>query len=394
MSEEIACMKTVVIVGAGHVAPDAISNLRRAGWEGKIVLIGDEPYLPYQRPPLSKGYFSDDIKKEKLLIRNEAFYEKSNVELRLGQRVESIDRVASTVLLDNGDSVAYDKLILATGTRARGLPVSGIDQSNAFYLRTQDDVEQIKSKVGPNTKLLIVGAGYIGLELAASAVKKQIQVTVLEAMDRVLARVTGTEVSNFYQDIHTQADVDIRLNASLKGFDNIDDKHVAFMANGDVIEFDVVVIGIGVIPNSEIAEKADLQCDNGIIVNEFTQTSDPNIYAVGDVSNHPSLIYNKRVRLESVPNAAGQAKVAASHICGNEIAYNQLPWFWSDQYDVKLQTAGLFQGYDETKVTGDIEQRCFSVSYFKEGKLIAIDSLNSPADFMKAKKQIVEDLSA
>ena len=394
MSEEIVCMKTVVIVGAGHAAPDAISNLRRAGWEGKIVLIDDEPYLPYQRPPLSKGYFSDDIKKEKLLIRNDAFYEKSNVELRLGQRVESIDRVASTVLLDNGDSVVYDNLILATGTRARGLPVSGIDQSNAFYLRTQDDVEQIKSKVSPDTKLLIVGAGYIGLELAASAVKKQIQVTVLEAMDRVLARVTGPEVSNFYQDIHTQAGVDIRLNASLKGFDNVDDKHVALMANGDVIEFDVVVIGIGVIPNSEIAEKADLQCDNGIIVNEFTQTSDPNIYAVGDVSNHPSLIYNKRVRLESVPNAAGQAKVAASHICGNEIAYNQLPWFWSDQYDVKLQTAGLFQGYDETKVTGDIEQRCFSVSYFKKGKLIAIDSLNSPADFMKAKKQMIEDLSA
>ena len=394
MSEEIVCMKTVVIVGAGHAAPDAISNLRRAGWEGKIVLIGDEPYLPYQRPPLSKGYFSDDIKKEKLLIRNDAFYEKSNVELRLGQRVESIDRVASTVLLDNGDSVAYDNLILATGTRARSLPVSGVDQVNAFYLRTQDDVEQIKSKVGPNTKLLIVGAGYIGLELAASSVKKQTQVTVLEAMDRVLARVTGPEVSSFYQDIHTQAGVDIRLNASLKGFDNIDDKHVALMANGDVIEFDVVVIGIGVIPNSEIAEKADLQCDNGIIVNEFTQTSDPNIYAVGDVSNHPSLIYNKRVRLESVPNAAGQAKVAASHICGNEIAYNQLPWFWSDQYDVKLQTAGLFQGYDETKVTGDIEQRCFSVSYFKKGKLIAIDSLNSPADFMKAKKQMIEDLSA
>jgi len=159
MSEEIACMKTVVIVGAGHAAPDAISNLRRAGWEGKIVLIGDEPYLPYQRPPLSKGYFSDDIKKEKLLIRNDAFYEKSNVELRLGQRVESIDRVASTVLLESGDSIAYDKLILATGTRARGLPVPGIDQTNAFYLRTQDDVEQIKSKVSPNTKLLIVGAG-------------------------------------------------------------------------------------------------------------------------------------------------------------------------------------------------------------------------------------------
>lgn len=398
-------MKTVVIVGAGHAAPDAISTLRRSGWEGKIILIGDEPHLPYQRPPLSKGYFSDDVEKEKLAIRNDAFYEKSNVELMLGQRVKSIDRTKSNVTLGNGNIIAYDKLILATGTRARHLPVPGIDLTTAYYLRTQDDVDLIKSKVNAGTKLLIVGAGYIGLELASSAVKKQINVTVLEAMDRVLARVTGSKVSDFYQDIHAQAGVDIRLNASLERFDLVDGKPVAVMANADTSEisgasdtqntiaFDVLVVGIGVVPNSEIAEQAGLECENGIIVNEFTQTNDPNIYAIGDVSNHPSLIYDKRIRLESVPNAIGQAKVAASHICGKAVSHNQLPWFWSDQYDVKLQTAGLFQGYDQTQITGDVELQKFSVSYFKQGQLIAIDALNSPADFMKAKKKIIKESS-
>ena len=386
-------MKTVVIVGAGHAAPDAISTLRRSGWEGSIVLIGDEPHLPYQRPPLSKGYFSGEVTKEKLEIRNSAFYEKSNVELKLGQRVSSIDRTSSTVTLDNGDLLVFDKLILATGTRARYLPVPGVDQVNAHYLRTLDDVEQIKSKVSAGTRLLIVGAGYIGLELAAAAVKKQADVTVLESMDRVLARVTGPEVSHFYQSMHAQEGVDIRLNTSLTQFEAVNDHYVAIMGDGEMVEFDVVVIGIGVVPNSEIAEQAGLECDNGIIVNEFTQTNDSNIYAIGDVSRHPSFIYDKRIRLESVPNAAGQAKVAASHICGKDVSHNQLPWFWSDQYDVKLQTAGLFQGYDETQIIGDIEQRKFSVSYYKEGRLIAIDALNCPADFMKAKKKIIEDLS-
>ena len=398
-------IETVVIVGAGHAAPDVISTLRRADWQGKIILIGDEPHLPYQRPPLSKAYFSDEVEQDRLVIRNHAFYQKNEVDLKLGQRVESIDRDKFCVVLNNGEQVSYTKLVLATGTRARLLPVAGIESVNAHYLRTIDDVDAIKENLDHNTKLLIVGAGYIGLELAASAVKPiskeqdfgskehQRQVTVLESMSRVLARVTGDEVSNFYQDLHRQAGVDIRLNASLTEFQNLDGKQYALMTGGEKIEFDVLVVGIGVLPNSELAEQAGIECDNGIVVNEYTQSSDENIYAIGDVSNHHNAIYQTRLRLESVPNATGQAKVAASHICGKDITHNQLPWFWSDQYDVKLQTAGLFQGYDETQVQGDIEQQKFSVSYFKEGKLIAIDALSSPADFMKAKKRIVEDLS-
>ena len=386
-------MKTVVIVGASHAAPDAISTLRRSGWQGKIVLIGDEDGLPYQRPPLSKAYYSGDVSKDKLLIRNQAFYEKSEVELKLGLRVESIDRELKSVTLDNAETVFYDKLILATGTRARHLNIPGADLPEVHYLRTMADVDGIKSSLVKGAKLLIVGAGYIGLEVAASAVKQGIDVTVLESMDRVLARVTGSEISDFYQQLHARNGVSIKLNSVLTEFVNDNGGCHALMANGEKISFDHAIIGIGVVPNSEIAEQAGLECDNGICVDEFTRTSDPDIYAVGDVSNHPNVIYNQRIRLESVPNASGQAKVAASHICNKEIKYDQLPWFWSDQYDVKLQTAGLFQGYDQTLLQGDIEQNKFSVTYLKQGNVIAIDAINSPGDFMRAKKKIIEDLT-
>ena len=386
-------MKTVVIVGASHAAPDAISTLRRSGWQGKIVLIGDEDRLPYQRPPLSKAYYSGDVSKDKLLIRNQAFYEKSEVELKLGLRTESIDRELKSVTLDNAETVFYDKLILATGTRARHLNIPGADSPEVHYLRTMADVDGIKSSLVKGAKLLIVGAGYIGLEVAASAVKQGIDVTVLESMDRVLARVTGPEISDFYQQLHARNGVSIKLNSVLTEFVNDNGGRHALMANGEKISFDHAIIGIGVVPNSEIAEQAGLECDNGICVDEFTRTSDPDIYAVGDVSNHPNVIYNQRIRLESVPNASGQAKVAASHICNKEIKYDQLPWFWSDQYDVKLQTAGLFQGYDQTLLQGDIEQNKFSVTYLKQGNVIAIDAINSPGDFMRAKKKIIEDLT-
>jgi len=328
------------------------------------------------------------------LIRNDAFYQKSDVELKLGYRVESIDRQAKHVTLDNGESIVYDKLILATGTRARRLNIPGADMPQVHYLRTLSDVDAIKATLVEGANLLIVGAGYIGLEIAASAVKQGINVTVLESMERVLARVTGPEISDFYQRLHSDNGVSIRLNSQLAEFiKGDDDQCYALMGDGEKIPFDSVIVGIGVVPNSEIAKEAGLECDNGICVDEYTRTSDAEIYAIGDVSNHPNLIYNQRLRLESVPNASGQAKVAASNICEKNIVYDQLPWFWSDQYDVKLQTAGLFQGYDETIIQGDIEQNKFSVTYLKQGKVIAIDAINSPGDFMRAKKKIIEDLT-
>ena len=385
-------VENVVIIGASHAAAEAISTLRRSGWTGSITLIGDEKELPYQRPPLSKGYYQGELATEKLAIKNTEFYIKANVDLYLGQRAESINRDDQTIVLDSGDTLEYSHLILATGTRARHLPVVGGDLPNIKYLRTVADVDDIKNTLNANAKLLIVGGGYIGLEVAASAVKQGYTVTVLEAMDRVLARVTSPVISEFYQSMHAQEGVEIRLSTALEKFEQVGEQTFALLANGDKLEFDCAIVGIGVIPNVELAEEAGLACDNGIVVDEFTRTADPNIYAVGDCSNHPNLIYQRRIRLESVPNAVAQAKTAAKAICGEDIAYNQLPWFWSDQYDVKLQTAGLLEGYDDYKVEGDITSRKFSVSYFKDGQLIALDALNSPAEFMKSKKLIVQAL--
>lgn len=382
----------VVIVGASHAAAEAISTLRRAGWKGQITLIGDEKFLPYQRPPLSKAYYKGDMSIEKLSIKGAAFYDTAEVELLLGKRAESINRDARQVILEDGEKIAYSKLILATGTRARILPVDGTDADCIKYLRTVEDVDNIKSSLNSGGRLLIVGAGYIGLEVAASAVKQGVEVIVLEAQDRVLARVTSEQVSAFYQDIHRAAGVDIRLGVSLKRFISNDEGNFAELENEEQIKFDCAIVGIGVIPNVELAEQAGLVCDNGIVVDEYTRTEDPHIYAVGDCSNHPSPLYQRRIRLESVPNAVAQAKTAALSICGDDRVYDQIPWFWSDQYDVKLQTAGLMQGYDDSLVEGDIEARKFTVSYFRDGKIIALDAINSPAAFMKAKKRISSEL--
>jgi 3-phenylpropionate/trans-cinnamate dioxygenase ferredoxin reductase subunit len=382
-------MTSVVIVGASHAAAEIISSLKKRGFEGSITLIGDESLLPYQRPPLSKKYFTGELKLDHMYIKGPATYDAAGVIQKLGRTVVSIDREGKNVQLDGGELIAYDKLVLATGTRARKLPVAGADLPQIKYLRTKDDVDDIKQAIKPNSKLLIVGAGYIGLEVAASAVKQGVEVVVLEAMDRVLQRVTSPTVSEFFQTVHAQEGVDIRLNTSLNSFQAKGSGATALIAQGDAIDFDCAIIGIGVIPNSEIADAAGLSCDNGIVVDEFTKTDDPNIYAVGDCSNHPSFVYDRRIRLESVPNAMGQAKTAAASICGEDIAYDEVPWFWSDQYDIKLQTVGLCQGHDQIVIRGQSNERKMAVFYLKEGQLIAVDAINSPAEFMVSKKLIV-----
>ncbi len=378
----------VVIIGASHAAAEAITSLRAKGYEGEITLIGDEDYLPYQRPPLSKKYFNDEVAVDKLYIKGPDTYDKANVTQMLGRTAESIDRDKKVVHLDKGEAVEYDKLILATGTRARKLPVEGGDLPQIKYLRTKQDVDAIKQLVKPNSKLLIVGAGYIGLEVAASAVKLGVQVIVLEAMDRVLQRVTSPVVSEFYQRVHKEEGVEIRLNTALQKFESTSEGAQAVLADGETIEFDCAIVGIGVIPNTELAEQAGLDCDNGILVDEFTKTTDEDIYAVGDCSNHPNFLYERRLRLESVPNAMGQAKTAASSICEEETIYDEVPWFWSDQYDVKLQTVGLFQDHDQIVVRGDVNSRKLAVFYLKEGRLIATDALSSPAEFMVSKRLV------
>ncbi|RBP51652.1 NAD(P)/FAD-dependent oxidoreductase [Arenicella xantha] len=385
-------MQSVVIIGASHAATETIASLRKQGWTGKICLIGDEPSLPYHRPPLSKTYFSGELDANKLLLRPESFYQSHNVEIRLGQRVAQIDRSAQSVELEDGTQIAYDYLVLATGTRARQLPLDGTDAPNMHTLRTQADVDQIRAQVSSKSKLLIIGAGYIGLEVAASAIKLGADVTVLEAMDRVLERVTSEAVSEFYQNLHRAEGVDLRLQTSVTSFEHHNGISLAHLASGDTIEFDLAIIGIGVIPNSELAAEAGLVCDNGIVVNEFTQTNDDRIFAIGDCSFHHNPFYNRHIRLESVPNAVEQAKVAAAKICGKDIIYDQLPWFWSDQYDVKLQTAGLCQGFDEAVIRGEPADRKFALFYLRDQQLLAVDAINSPVDFMIGKKLIASRL--
>lgn len=385
-------MKNVIIVGASHAAAEAITALRRLKWEGNITLIGDEATLPYQRPPLSKGYYQGEITKEKLAIKSADFYQKAGVELHLGKRVVHLHRQNNQVELENGDLLSYSHLILATGTRPRSLPVKGAGFDIVQYLRTIEDVDNIKQDLKANSNLVVIGGGYIGLEVAASAVKRGVNVTLLEAQDRVLTRVTSPQVSEFFQTLHRQAGVDIRLNASIAQFAKDNGNVYAELNSGERFLCDYAIVGIGVIPNIELAEQADIKCSNGILVDEYTRTSATNIYAIGDCSNHPSLLYKKNIRLESVPNATAQARTAAAAICGTKKAYNQLPWFWSDQYDVKLQTAGLLHGFDDINVEGNMDAKKFTVSYFKKGQLIALDAINSPGEFMKAKKEITGNL--
>ena len=381
-------MSNVIIIGGGHAAAEAVTALRQNGWRGGITLIGEEPHLPYQRPPLSKAFLDGSVGKESLAIKKPQVYKKTETTLKLGIRVTSIDASKQEVTLDNNEVVGYQYLIIATGTRARALPVPGADRSTINYLRTIDDVEKIQSQIKQDTRLLIVGAGYIGLELAASATKLGAKVTVLEAMNRVLARVTCEAMSEFYQELHRQNDVVIKLNSVVSEFTGNDTSQVAILKDGEEVAFDCAVVGIGVIPNTELASDAGLECDNGILVNEYCQTSNHNIFAIGDCCNHPNTFYQTRVRLESVPNAMEQAKTVAKFICKNAQPYEALPWFWSDQYDVKLQTAGLSQGFTDFVVRGNPADKKFCIFYLRGKQLIAVDAINSPPDFMKAKQLI------
>jgi len=385
----------VVIVGAGHAAGELAGSLRSGGYAGRIILVGEEPHLPYQRPPLSKAFLSGELSLPELEIKPESSYRSIGVEIRAGVRVERIDRCAKQLLLGDGTVEDYTKLVLATGGRPRALLLPGIEAperlSNLHYLRNAHDASRIRAQLQPGFRLVIVGGGYIGLEVAAVARKHGLQVTVLETQPRVLARVTAPELSTFYESVHRAAGVDILTSTRVRSI-QVDSSGDAIASltthDGTVIMADLVLAGIGLIPNVELAESAGLAVENGIIVDEFTQTADPDILAVGDCSNHPSRLYGRCVRIESVPNAVGQARAAAATLCGKPQAYDAVPWFWSDQYDLKLQIAGLSQGYDGVVLRGSPESRSFTAFYLKDGRIIAADAVNRPKDFMLAKRLV------
>ena len=387
-------MNHCIIIGASHAGAQLCVSLRQGGWEGDITVIGDEPDLPYHRPPLSKDFLSGDKAIDDILLRPASVYENANVTMKLGTRVGAIDREAKTILTDDGETLSYDKLVLATGARVRHLPVPGNDLEGVFYLRDSNDVRAIKNNVEAGKRVVIIGGGYIGLETAASLRKQGMEVTVLEAMPRILQRVTAPELSTFYKRIHSEEGVTILEGVMASEIRQLGTALSVETSCEQSFDADMVIIGIGVIPNVELAKEAGLDVGNGIEVNEFCQTSDPDIYAAGDVTWHFNPIYEHHIRLESAPNATEQAKTVALHMNGKAKPYNSLPWFWSDQFDLKLQIAGLSGGYDDIVIRGDIEKgRSFAAFYFKGDKILAVDAVNSPREFMFTKMALTKGQS-
>ena len=386
--------RNCLIIGASHAAAQLVVSLRQSDWAGNITVVGEEPELPYQHPPLSKDVLNGEKDISDILIRPKEAYEQANVTMILGERATRIDRSEKTVLLADGKLLRYDKLVLATGARVRKLPIKGAEHSKVFYLRDMEDIRAIKRAMSSGQKAVIIGGGYIGLETAASLTKCGKQVTVLEAMSRILQRVTAPELSTFYKRVHEEEGVIIVENVTASRIDAVDDGLMVIGDGGHAFPADFVIVGIGVIPNIELAEDSGLDVGNGIEVNEYCQTSDPNIYAAGDVTWHHNPIYDRHLRLESVPNATEQAKTVAAHICDKPKAYNSLPWFWSDQFDLKLQIAGLSTGYDDLVLRGNPDDgRSFAAFYFKGDKLLAVDAVNSPREFAMARMLLTKGKS-
>lgn len=391
MSAEANQNACVVIVGAGHAGGSAAAFLRQYGHEGRIVLIGDEPLLPYQRPPLSKAWLKGEADADSLALKPADWYGENNVFLRLSGVAERINRSAKTVTLASGEAIDYDFLILATGARARQLPIPGADLAGVLALRTAADAELLKHALGPGKRLVVIGGGYVGLEAAASARALGAEVVVVERESRVLARVACETLSTFFQDYHRARGVAFELNAGVEAFEGAGDHITGVrLSDGRVLPCDVALVGVGAIPNDELAKDAGLTTANGVVVDLEARTDDPAIFAIGDVTHRPLPLYERQFRLESVPNALEQAKQAASAILGRPGPAPEVPWFWSDQYDLKLQIAGLPFEADRQVVRGDVAAAKFAVFHLKGDLLQAVEAVNAPPEFMAGKQLIAK----
>jgi len=387
--------QTVIILGAGQAGGQCAASLRRNGFGGRILLAGEERHPPYQRPPLSKAYLSGEIDESRLWLQPPETWAEQSVELRLSSRASAIDRANRIVRFEDGREEAFTHLVIATGSRVRTLPVPGADLEGVRYLRSIADVDALKSDFAPGRRIAIIGGGYIGLEAASVALKLGAKPVVIEAMDRLLARVAVPQMSEFYRQAHEARGVPIRLDsqvAALKAESGLfsEGKTVTGieLTSGETIACDSALVGIGVIPNQELAAECGLETGNGISVDEACRTSDPDIYAIGDCAEQHNWLTDKRLRLESVPNALDQAKRAAAAICGTAQPKPEVPWFWSDQFDLKLQTAGLIGAHDTTIIrTGEAETPR-SFFHLADGVLIAADCINDPPSFMAAKMMI------
>jgi 3-phenylpropionate/trans-cinnamate dioxygenase ferredoxin reductase subunit len=378
----------LVIVGGGQAAAQAIQTLRQQGFAGPITLVGDEPYVPYQRPPLSKKYLAGELPRERLSLRPESFYADKAVTLALGCGATELDVESAELRLADGRKLHYDRVLLATGSRVRRLETPGAALEGVHYLRTIADADGIAADLRPNARVLLVGAGYIGLEVAAVAAQRGFAVTVLEGAQRVMSRVVSAEVAAFYEACHRAAGVEFHFGATVRALHGTRRVTGVETSDGRTFACDVAIIGIGVVPNIELAAAAGLPCANGIVVDEFARTVDARVLAAGDCTNHPHPLLERRVRLESVPNAVHQAKVAAATLLGAPAAYAEVPWFWSDQYDLKLQIAGLATGEGEVVVRGAPPARSFAAFHVADSRVLAVEAVNSPRDFMHGKKLI------
>jgi 3-phenylpropionate/trans-cinnamate dioxygenase ferredoxin reductase component len=383
-------ISTVVIVGGGQAGAQAVDTLRREGFTGRLVLVSDESSLPYQRPPLSKKFLSGEMAAERLLFRHRAFYDEHAVELKLGVRATGIQTGARRVALSNGEEILYDRLLLCVGAAPRRMNCPGSDLTGVHYLRDVDDAAAIGAGLKAGARVVIVGGGYIGLEIAATARNMGCAVSVLEMADRVMNRVVASNVSEFFEHEHRAQGVKIICNTRVVRFEGSGRVERVVCADGSMHPADLLVVGIGAIANSQLAADAVLKCDNGIVVDETCRTSDPAIFAAGDCSNYFSPRYQARVRLESVDNAFEQSKVAALNILERPTVYDRVPWFWSDQYDNKLLIVGLSHAHDQQLTRGDPATRSFSVCYLRGGELLAVEAINHSRDYMAARKLIPE----
>ena len=374
-----------------------MATLRQKKYPGEILLVGEEPWLPYQRPPLSKKFLAGELPTERLYVKPPSFYEDPSITVMLGTRVESIDRSARRVGLSDGQSVPYDALILSVGARVRRLPpLPGSELAGIHYLRNVEDVQHIRQDMAEGRNLVIVGAGYIGLEAAAVASKLGLNVTVVEMLERVMKRVVAPRVSQFYEREHRAHGVNLMLETRISGFSGSARVDGVVLKDGNVVPADLVVVGIGIVPNTDLALNAGLEVADGIIVDDRCRTADAYVYAVGDCTMHPNRLLGRNVRLECVQNALEQARTAAANICGEDTRYEEIPWFWSDQYDLKLQIAGLSQGYDRALIRdhrGGHDGKSFSCVYLLGDRILAVDAVNNPRDFLQSKKLIADRAS-
>ena len=380
-------MSGVVIIGAGHAAGQAAASLRQAKYAGDITIVGDEAHIPYQRPPLSKAYLKGDQSADKVYLRAESFYADRDIAMKLSTRATAIDTTAKTVALSSDETLHYDHLLISTGSRPRKLSIDGSDLPGIHYLRTMDDVDGLRDGMQADANLVIVGGGYIGLEVAAVGRELGLNVHVLEMEERILQRVTTPEMSAYYHQLHEGRGVNIHTNTAVTGFAG-DGKVQEVLCGDKRYPADIVIVGIGIIPNTELAEAAGIVCDNGIVVDDHCCTSDPHVYAAGDCTNHPNLLLDRRLRLESVPNAMDQARVSTANMLGDDKTYAAIPWFWSDQYELKLQMVGFSADGDAQVLRGDMASNQFAIFYLKDGKVVAADAVNSPKEFMLCKQLV------